>query len=98
MKIDDALIDKLSSLAKLEFEGKDKEEIKKDLERMLSFVDKLNEIDTEGVDPLIYLTDEYASLREDVAKNTLDKKTALKNAPSKDSDYFRVPKVLNKDQ
>jgi len=97
MKIDDALIDKLSTLSKLEFEGKDREEIKKDLERMLTFVDKLNEVDTDEVEPLVYMTDEYAVLRDDEAKNTLSKEDALKNAPSKDSDYFRVPKVLNKE-
>jgi len=97
MKIDDALIDKLSTLSKLEFEGKDREEIKKDLERMLTFVDKLNEVDTDEVEPLVYMTDEYAVLRDDEAENTLSKEDALKNAPSKDSDYFRVPKVLNKE-
>lgn len=96
MIIDDNLIDKLSSLSKLEFQGEEREEIKKDLQRMLSFVEKLNEVNTEGVEPLVYMTDEYAVLREDVAKNSISKENALKNAPSKDSDYFLVPKVLNK--
>lgn len=96
MKIDDELIDKLSNLAKLEFHGEERENIKADLDRILGFVEKLKEVDTEGVEPLIYMTDEYAVLREDKAKNTLSKEEALKNAPSRDSDYFRVPKVLNK--
>jgi aspartyl-tRNA(Asn)/glutamyl-tRNA(Gln) amidotransferase subunit C len=63
---------------------------------MLQFVEKLKEIDTEGVNPLIHLTEEYGSLREDRAENTLSKGDALKNAPSANSDYFKVPKVLKK--
>jgi aspartyl-tRNA(Asn)/glutamyl-tRNA(Gln) amidotransferase subunit C len=96
VKIDDALIDKLSELAKLEFVGEQRERIKNDLGRMLEFVQKLKEVDTEGVDPLVYLTEEYGSLREDKAENTLTKEQALYNAPSANSDYFKVPKVLKK--
>ena len=98
MKIDDALIDKLSELAKLEFVGDEREWIKKDLSQMLEFVEKLKEVDTEVVEPLIHLTEEYGSLREDKAENTLSKKDALKNAPSANSDYFKVPKVLKKEE
>lgn len=96
MKIDDALIDKLSALAKLEFKGEDKENIKQDLSRMLDFVDKLDEVDTTGVEPLIYMTEEESRMREDVSKETITQEEALKNAPQKDSFYFKVPKVLKK--
>ena len=96
MKIDDQLIDKLSDLAKLEFEGEEREKIKSDLERMLDFVETLKNVDTEGVEPLIYMTDEYSELREDLSLNSLTKQEALKNAPSANSDYFKVPKVLKK--
>ncbi len=96
MNIDDKLIDKLSGLAKLEFEGEEKEAIKKDLTRMLDFVAQLEAIDTENVEPLVYITDEKGSTRPDESKVTISKEDALKNAPQKDSFYFKVPKVINK--
>jgi len=83
-------------LAKLSFEGEAKEAIKKDMTRILDFVEKLNEVNTEGVEPLIYLNDEPLQLRTDKAEETITQKEALKNAPLKDSDYFKVPKVLKK--
>lgn len=96
MDINDEVIDKLADLSRLKFEGEDRNEIKEDLSRMLSFVDKLNELDTEGVEPLIYMTRERLKLRPDEIEDELSQKEALKNAPSKDSDYFKVPKVLDK--
>jgi aspartyl-tRNA(Asn)/glutamyl-tRNA(Gln) amidotransferase subunit C len=59
-------------------------------------MDKLSEIDTENVEPLIFMSDEVNVLREDVAEETITQAEALKNAPKKDSDYFRIPKVLDK--
>jgi aspartyl-tRNA(Asn)/glutamyl-tRNA(Gln) amidotransferase subunit C len=56
----------------------------------------LNSVDTSGVEPLIFMSDEVNVLREDVAIDTISKNDALKNAPKKDSDYIRIPKVLNK--
>lgn len=96
MEIKDEVIDKLADLSRLKFEGAEKENIKADLVRMLVFVDKLNELDTNGVEPLIYMTNEPLQLRKDEIGEELTQKEALKNAPSKDSDYFKVPKVLNK--
>ena len=96
MEITDKTIDKLADLARLNFEGERKVEIKKDLERMLDFVDKLNELDTTGVQPLVYMTNEPLVLRKDEIGDELSQQDALKNAPSKDSDYFKVPKVLDK--
>lgn len=96
MQIDDNLVDKLAELSKLEFDGAAKQEIKNDLNRILSFINKLEELDTNQVEPLIFMTDEHDVLREDEVAPMLDKKTALANAPHKDSDYFKVPKVLNK--
>ena len=94
MRIDDALLDRLSTLAKLRFEGEEREKIKADMERMLEFVDTLSEVDTEGVEPLIHMTDEVNRLRPDVVESTTTQEEALKNAPSKDSYYFKVPKVI----
>ena len=96
MDINDEVIEKLADLSRLKFEGEDRNEIKEDLSRMLSFVDKLNELDTEGVELLIYMTREHLKLRPDEIEDELSQKEALKNAPSKDSDYFKVPTVLKK--
>lgn len=96
MKVDKTLVEKLAHLARLEFDEQEKERIRADLEKILDFVDKLNELDTEGVEPLAYITEEKNVLRKDVAKHTISKEDALKNAPQKDSDYFKVPKVLQK--
>ena len=96
MKIDEVLVDKLSGLAKLEFDPESKTEIINDLNKIIRFVEKLNELDTEGVEPLTYMTEEVNTLRDDIAKTSINKEDALKNAPKKDSDYFIVPKVLDK--
>jgi aspartyl-tRNA(Asn)/glutamyl-tRNA(Gln) amidotransferase subunit C len=94
MKIDSALIDRLAELSKLEFNETEKDAIREDLQKMLNFINKLNEVETQGYEPLIFMTDELNQYREDVAEHTITKEEALKNAPKKDSDYFKVPKVI----
>lgn len=96
MEINDELIDKLSALSRLEFKGEERDQIKEDLTKMLSFVDKLSNVNTEGVEPLIYMTDEESVMRDDLAERPISKQEALTNAPLADSDYFKVPKVLQK--
>lgn len=96
MKINDAIIDHLSHLARLSFTGADKIAIQKDMGQIIDFMGKLNEISTEGVEPLIFMSDEVNVLREDVPKESLTHEEILRNAPKKDSDYFRIPKVLDK--
>ena len=96
MKIDNELVDRLAELSKLEFEEKDKEVVKKDLQKILDLVAKLEEINVDGIEPLIYLSDEVNVLRKDVVKDTVTKEEALLNAPQRDSDYFKVPKVIKK--
>ena len=96
MKVDNKLIYDLSRLAKLNFDEQTIEEMKSDFENILGFVDKLSEIDTEGVEPLIYLSDEANVLRDDEIDEEVPQDQALKNAPNKDSDYFKVPTVLKK--
>lgn len=96
MKIDQTLIDKLARLSQLEFNSDTKAKMEDDLNKILTFVDKLNEVDTENIEPLIYLNEEENKLREDEIGEHLPKEKALKNAPSKDSDYFKVPTVLKK--
>lgn len=96
MKIDDALVKRLAELSKLEFDEASRKVVTKDLERILTMVEKLQEVDVTGVQPLIYMTDEKNILRKDEVKDTVSKEEALLNAPQKDSDYFKVPKVLKK--
>ena len=96
MKITEELIDHIAHLSRLEFEGEKKEAIKADLERITTFMDKLKEVDTEGVEPLVFMTNEVNRLRDDVVEESVSQDEALKNAPKKDSDYFRIPKVLSK--
>lgn len=95
MRIDHKTVDEIAHLARLEFEAAAKDKIVADMNRMLSFVEKLNELDTKGVEPLIYMTDESNVLREDVVEDTISQKEALLNAPKKDSDYFKVAKVID---
>lgn len=95
MEIADSTVDELAHLARLQFEGEEKERIKQDLNRILGFMEKLNEIDTEGVEPLIHLSEEVNVLRNDEVRSTVTQQQALKNAPQRDSDYFKVPKVLS---
>lgn len=96
MKITDEIVDHIAHLARLEFEGEKKAAIKQDMENIISFMEVLTKVDTENVEPLIFMNDEVNHLREDVAEVTLTQKEALLNAPKKDSDYFRIPKVLDK--
>ena len=96
MKISDELVQHIAHLASLEFEGDDLNQIKGDLSKIIGFMDKLSELDTKNVEPLIFMTDKVNVLREDQSERILTSEDALKNVPKKDSDYFRIPKVLDK--
>jgi len=94
MKIDRELLNKIAHLARLEFDEDTAEAMMKDMTEIIDWVEKLNEVDTNGVEPLTTMSHEINALREDETKPHLSHKRALQNAPKKDSDYFRVPKVL----
>ncbi len=94
MSTDIQTIRKLAHLARLEFNEEKEQEMLKDLNKILNWVDQLRELDTENVEPLVHMSEEVNVMRDDVAENTITHDQALKNAPKKDSDYFRVPKVL----
>jgi aspartyl-tRNA(Asn)/glutamyl-tRNA(Gln) amidotransferase subunit C len=96
MVVDDALIDKLSRLAMLRFNEQEREEIRNDLEKMIGFVDKLKELDTTGVEPLLHMSEEKNILREDLPGNMISRQEALQNAPMNDGVYFKVPKAIKK--
>lgn len=90
------MIDKLAHLARLKFNEAEKLEIKTDLQRMIVFVEKLNELDLEGVEPLLHMSNEVNVLREDEVKGSVSRAEALKNAPLHDEHFFKVPKVIKK--
>ena len=94
MEVNDALIDKLAQLSRLEFNAAEKSEIKNDLQRMISFVDKLNELDIAGTEPLLHMTEEVNVLREDEVKGSVSGEEGMKNAPVHDGKFFKVPKII----
>ena len=96
MIVNDELVDQLAHLARLEIKPEEKESIKKDLQKMIAFIEKLNEIDTTGVEPLLFMSDEINVLREDTVEGSISREKALQNAPLKDEEFFKVPKVIRK--
>ena len=96
MKISDDIVEHIAHLSRLEFKGDEKNAIKSDLEKIIDFMGKLNEINTDNVKPLIFMSNEINRLRDDIPTVSITHEEALRNAPKKDSDYFRIPKVLDK--
>lgn len=96
MEVNDALVDKLAHLSRLQFNEQEKAEIKKDLQNMIGFVEKLNELDLEAVEPMLFMSEEVNVLREDEIKGSVSRSAALKNAPLHDEQFFKVPKVIKK--
>jgi aspartyl-tRNA(Asn)/glutamyl-tRNA(Gln) amidotransferase subunit C len=94
MSTDIQTIRKLAHLARLEFNEEKEQEVLKDLNKILNWVDQLRELDTDNIEPLTHMSEEVNVFREDQVKNTVSHEKALLNAPKKDSDYFRVPKVM----
>ncbi len=96
MEVTDQLIEKLSDLSRLKFNDEEKVEIKKDLQQMIVLIDKMNEVDTTGVEPLLHMTNEVNILREDEVKGMISQEDALKNASGNDAEFFKVPKVIKR--
>ena len=96
MEVNNALVEKLANLSRLRFDDTQKESIKADLQSMIQFVEKLNELDTTGVEPLLHMSDNVNILREDEVKGSIDRTEGLKNATVQDGVFFKVPKVIRK--
>lgn len=96
MEINEAMIDKLASLSKLDFNPSEKKELIADLQNMLMFVNKLQSLDTDNVEPLLYITDNKNILRADEINSEINRDQALQNARMKDEQFFKVPKVIKK--
>lgn len=98
MKLTPAEVDKLAHLARLEFSAEEKKAMLEDMDKILQFVDKISELNLEGVEPLVYLNEEGNIMRPDQVEQSVTKDEALKNAPQRDTDYFLVPKVVQRGQ
>ncbi|HEV2830470.1 MAG TPA: Asp-tRNA(Asn)/Glu-tRNA(Gln) amidotransferase subunit GatC [Hanamia sp.] len=96
MIVNDALIEKLAHLSRLELKEAEKEEMKIELEKMIGFIDKLNELDTTGVEPLLHMSENVDIFRNDEVAGQISKTDVFKNAPLHDGDFFKVPKVIKK--
>jgi aspartyl-tRNA(Asn)/glutamyl-tRNA(Gln) amidotransferase subunit C len=96
MKIDKNITDHIAHLARLEFSPEENRAIQDELNQIIDFVDKLNQIDTTNIAPLIYMSEEKNIYRKDEVFHPISQEEALLNAPKKDSDYFKVSKVIEK--
>jgi aspartyl-tRNA(Asn)/glutamyl-tRNA(Gln) amidotransferase subunit C len=94
MEVNDALIENLCKLACLEFDPAGKQEIKNDLQKMIGFVEKLDELDLRETEPLFYMGEDSNVLRDDVVEPAMNRGKALINAPLADDMYFKVPQVV----
>lgn len=92
--ISDETIEYVSILAKLELSNEEKEQAKKDMGRMLDYIDKLNELDTEGVEPVSHIFPVNNVFRDDVVTNGDDRDNILLNAPETKDGCFKVPKTV----
>ena len=87
-------MDYVGILAKLELSREEKEEAKKDMGRMLDYIDKLNELDTSNVEPMSHVFSMNNVFRQDVVTNGDDREDMLKNAPEQKEGAFKVPRTV----
>jgi aspartyl-tRNA(Asn)/glutamyl-tRNA(Gln) amidotransferase subunit C len=96
MKINKQVLKKLASLSKINFSSKEEDDMLEDFNKLFQFINTLDEVDTSGVEPLTHVHENSNILREDKVDNMLSKADMLNNAPKSNSDYIKVPKVLDK--
>ena len=90
-------VEHIAELARLKFNDEELESFTNQLNEILTYVDKLNELDTEKIEPLSHPVENSNVFRVDKVKPSVPKEEALKNAPEKDDNFFRVPKVIGGD-
>jgi aspartyl-tRNA(Asn)/glutamyl-tRNA(Gln) amidotransferase subunit C len=90
-------VEYIAQLARLRFKDEELENFTSQLNEILNYVDKLNELDTENVEPLSHPVEEFNKFRDDELKPSIEREEALKNAPYRTDEFFKVPKVINKD-
>ena len=96
MSVSSKDLDKIAALARLNLSGQSRAKYLGQLNQILSYVKKLEEVDTEGVEPLVHSHDQVNVMREDTPAKSLTVSEALENAPLDDGQYFRVPKVVSR--
>ena len=96
MKIDREVVEKVAALARLKISEEKMEPMAQDLTEILTFMEKLNDVDTTGVEPLIYMNEDSNCWRDDESKQILTTEQGMMNAPARSGNYFVVPKILEK--
>ncbi len=94
MKIDKNTINKIASLSRIKLDDKESADYIKDLNSILDWVDQLNEVNTDNVEPLSNISSAVLVKRDDIAKDTNSSEEVLENAPDKLEGFFAVPKVV----
>ena len=97
MEVTSEMVERLAHLARLSFTEEENKELQYDLERMIAFVEKLKEVDTTGIEPLLHITGTTNMLREDEISHDISRREALLNAPLTDGTFFKVPKMIKKE-
>ena len=96
MNINDKMLDKIADLARLTIQDHERAGLKKDMNAILDWVEKLNEVDTSSVEPLLHMTEEQNRVRQDENPSNISRDDALKNAPVQINSFFVVPKVIKR--
>ncbi len=94
MSIDNSTVKKVAKLARLKVDAKEEQNLKNELNNILEWVDKLQKVDTENINPMLSVSNEPMPMREDMVTSELDNKQILSNAPEKKAGFFVVPKVV----
>ncbi len=87
-------VEHVARLARLELSEADKERMRRELDSILSYIDKLRAVDTEGVEPTSHAVPLTNVMREDVTRSSFPQSDMLANAPERSGDFFRVPKII----
>jgi aspartyl-tRNA(Asn)/glutamyl-tRNA(Gln) amidotransferase subunit C len=94
MKITKEEVGRVAALARLSLQEEEKDLYAKQLDQILSYIEKLNELNTDGVEPTSHSMPITNPMREDVVKESLSQEAALSNAPEKEQGCFKVPKII----
>ena len=94
MIIDKNTVSDIAHLARLELDENQTKKMATEMNEILDWMKKLSEVNTDNVEPLVHISEEVNVLRDDEVANELEHERGLRNAPKKDSNYFRVPKVI----
>ena len=96
MEITNELVDNLANLSKLSFDTEARSEIRNDLQKMVGFIEQLQTVDTNGIEPLLHMGDAVNILRQDMIQGSIQREEALLNAPLANEAFFKVPTVIKK--